>query len=105
MENIHRIEKPNFEIVKDMGLRSFLEYVWKRLEREDAAIQSLSEEISVRKHIIKYAMWANTLEIFMSGVKGEVPFAFRKLYNDFAEHNSDPSGSDGPFVRRITVGA
>ena len=94
------MDKPNFENVKNLGLRSFLEYVWKRIERERRALKIggiFSAPTLYRRE--------EQLEIFMAGVEGKIPKEWLELMSDFKESNTNPSGSDSSFLKRIMVDA
>lgn len=101
------MEKPNFEIVKDQAHRSFIEYIWKRIEREDAAAKRIHDkDIGEYVHrLTNKLMWQSQLNIYMAALNNEIPGEWNMLHWDFVEHNSNPSGSDGPFVNRIPVSA
>jgi len=103
--------KPNFDIIEDLAIRSFLDYVWKRIEREHRAIDKMIESKEpyntdlLVERMEKYNRWIDGLEIYVAALAGIIPEAFSDLKKDFREHNSNPSGSDGPFFRRIPVSA
>ena len=92
------MEKPNFEVVKDQALHSFLEYIWKRIERiENPSINYIG--------MVPTGEWKKELQIYMAGAEGTIPKEWNQLMKDFVEHNSNPSGSEGAFLKRITVDA
>ena len=105
------MNKPDFDDIKDLTLNAFFQYMWKRIEREHRAIEQMIEGDGTydTKLLIesmeRYNRWIDGLEIYFSALSGEIPIAFGDLEKDFMEHNSNPSGTEGLFFKRIPVSA
>jgi len=101
----------DIEIIEDLKIRSFFKYVIKRIRREFNAIDQMLEneepytpELLIER-LERYNRWIDGLDIYLDAIEGNIPDAFGDLKKDFEERNSNPSGSEGSFTKRIPVDA